>query len=52
MQRGREPALALGGAMVTAASSAQQLYPWEEDELEVELVPKSLETLAGEATEV
>jgi hypothetical protein len=42
-------ALALGGAMVTAASSAQQLYPWEEDELEVELVPKSLETLAGNA---
>jgi hypothetical protein len=51
--RNRRPlfrALALIAALLSAAPvNAQQLYPWEEDELEVELVPKSLETLAGEA---
>ncbi len=41
--------LALLGATASVNVQAQQLYPWEEDELEVELVPKSLETLAREA---
>jgi hypothetical protein len=52
LSRGRRSlaaALALLGGLASAAVPAQQLYPWEEDELEVELVPKPLETLAAEA---
>lgn len=41
--------LVLLAGLASAPVNAQQLYPWEEDELEVELVPRSLETLAGEA---
>ena len=42
-------ALAVVASLVAGPAQAQQLFPWEEDELEVELVPKSLETLAEAA---
>ena len=48
-RRCRLAVLALAMGLLSSVVHAQQLYPWEEDELEVELAPKSLETLAGEA---